>query len=118
MKRRLLIVLAALVLVFAGVNMASAACQALGKVVYVYLVPTSPTTQYAYIYVHQYSAGALPAFFYYFYTVNPSVISAAIDAESGNQGVSIVGNAASCPVAGVSRYGGIVQWLYTIKNVY
>ena len=117
MKTKLLIGLVALVLIFSAVNMASAACVATGKVAYVYLVSTSNTTQYAYIYVHQVGS-VLPVFFYYFLTYNPSVISAALAAESGNLGFQVIGNATSCGATGTARYGGVVQYLYTFKNIY
>ena len=118
MKTKILISLVALGLIFSSVNMASAVCSVLGKVVYIHVIPLTPTTQNAYIFVNVPAATVMPAYFYFFQTGNPSVISAALASESGNLGVRIEGDAAACPAAGAYRDGGIIQRIYTFTNIY
>jgi hypothetical protein len=54
----------------------------------------------------------LPTFYYRFQTTDPDMIDRLNAAWVGRLTVRVVGNAASCPAAGLTRFGGTITFLF------
>jgi len=109
MKKMLLVLTAAAMLVFA--SNASALCSVGGKITRVFSVNIG-TADYAYYYMSRNHTGLPSAVVYYFFVNGDRTSDALAAAASDYRNVVITGSAAACPTAGSYRYGGVAYYSY------
>jgi hypothetical protein len=111
MKRLLVVaVLIAAALLVGQIGDANAACSAPGKIVYV-----STTTTSTFIYVAPLSITTIP-YVFVFPTTSVMLANTALSAMAAGNRVNAVGNAASCPTAGVTRSGGTLMQIAVYRQ--
>jgi len=106
-----------LVVAFAVITIpfsASATCSLYGKINY-----TVAYTTGMYIYVTPLSTGAYtPGVSIYYWVPNTftAAVTSAVSAVPANTTILVVGNAASCPTTGTTRYGGVATELRLVPG--
>jgi hypothetical protein len=105
--KKVLAILTPLALTFAFANPAHAVCD----VARLHVVRSEGAPGGVQIYDFA-PAAVLPTFYFRFSTTNDQIIDHLNSAWVGRFTVRVVGNAASCPAAGVIRFGGTITFLF------